>query len=60
MGTEAKDKISIRRIMLNCDSFKATFVESEMKTTVLLKKKKRKNRITIPFVVKIESPVFVC
>lgn len=59
MGTEAKDKISIRRIMLNCDSFKATFVESEMKTTVLLKKE-RKNRITIPSVVKIESPVFVC
>lgn len=42
MGTEAKDKISIRRIMLNCDSFKATFVESEMKTTVLLKKKREK------------------
>lgn len=40
MGTEAKD--SIRRIMLNCDSFKATFVESEMKTTVLLKKREKK------------------
>lgn len=42
MGTEAKDKISIRRIMLNCDSLKKSFVESEMKTTVLLKKREKK------------------